>query len=231
MVFLGVWALFGIGAFARGQRGLVPVDELRTGRVLSRAEVTIPDFAGMEPVGFSDTPYSSEGLVPIPTFARDTQPLESTASAQPEQSTEFIIGRISAWICTTLYLTSRLPQIWKNFVRKSVEGLSMYLFIFAFLGNFFYVASILTSPNLGLPEAEASAFIKESIPYLLGSGGTLMFDVTIVTQSFLYRPKVHGRGRRASRVNEEEEGLLSAGATGALDPGTPSRRRTGASAD
>jgi hypothetical protein len=25
-----------------------------------------------------------------------------------------IIGRISAWTCTTLYLTSRLPQIWKN---------------------------------------------------------------------------------------------------------------------
>ena len=25
-----------------------------------------------------------------------------------------VIGRISAWICTTLYLTSRLPQIWKN---------------------------------------------------------------------------------------------------------------------
>lgn len=25
-----------------------------------------------------------------------------------------LIGRISAWICTTMYLTSRLPQIWKN---------------------------------------------------------------------------------------------------------------------
>jgi hypothetical protein len=25
-----------------------------------------------------------------------------------------LIGRISAWCCTTLYLTSRLPQIWKN---------------------------------------------------------------------------------------------------------------------
>ena len=25
-----------------------------------------------------------------------------------------IVGRISAWTCTTLYLTSRLPQIWKN---------------------------------------------------------------------------------------------------------------------
>lgn len=59
-----------------------------------------------------------------------------------------------------------------------------------------------------------------------------MFDITIVTQTFLYRPKAHGRGRRASRsITEEEEGLLSAGVTGALDSGTPSRRRTGMSAD
>lgn len=36
---------------------------------------------------------------------------------RPERTTEDkrrIIGRISAWTCTTLYLTSRLPQIWKN---------------------------------------------------------------------------------------------------------------------
>ncbi|KAI0818501.1 PQ loop repeat-domain-containing protein [Irpex lacteus] len=138
---------------------------------------------------------------------------------------EYIIGRISAWICTTLYLTSRLPQIWKNYVRKSVDGLSIALFVFAFLGNFFYVASILTSPKLGLPEPESSAFLRESIPYLLGSGGTLMFDVTIVTQSFLYRPKAHLRGRHLSRAHEEEEGLLSADATGAEDPSSPSRRR------
>lgn len=52
-----------------------------------------------------------------------------------------------------------------------------------------------------------------------------MFDVTIVIQSFLYRPKPM-RGRRGSRtIVEEEEGLLSAGATGAEDPFTPSRRR------
>ena len=62
--------------------------------------------------------------------------------------------------------------------------------------------------------------------YLLGSGGTLMFDITIVAQSFIYRPKPFTRGRRISRtVNEEEAGLLSAGATGAEDPTTPSRRR------
>ena len=54
-----------------------------------------------------------------------------------------------------------------------------------------------------------------------------MFDVTIVTQSFLYRPKAHLRGRHASRtINEEEEGLLSADATGADETlVSPSRRR------
>lgn len=31
----------------------------------------------------------------------------------PEQKRR-LVGRISAWACTTLYLTSRLPQIWKN---------------------------------------------------------------------------------------------------------------------
>lgn len=233
MVFLGVWALFGIGSLAGGQRGLVPSMEWSVGRVLTSADMTVPSLAGIESAGYSDnqSPQLNEGMV-IPLLVRAELPEDFGASDQPERSTEFIIGRVSAWVCTTLYLTSRLPQIWKNFIRKSVEGLSVYLFIFAFLGNLFYVASILTSPKLGLPEAEATAFIKESIPYLLGSGGTLMFDITIVTQTFLYRPKAHGRGRRASRsITEEEEGLLSAGVTGALDSGTPSRRRTGMSAD
>ena len=57
-----------------------------------------------------------------------------------------------------------------------------------------------------------------------------MFDVTIVCQSFLYRPKgSHSRGRHPSRTyNEEEAGLLSAEATAALDDAPiASRRRTG----
>ncbi|KAH8833681.1 PQ loop repeat-domain-containing protein [Flagelloscypha sp. PMI_526] len=129
------------------------------------------------------------------------------------QSTEKVIGRFFAWLCTTLYLTSRLPQIWKNFVRKSVEGLSMSLFLFAFLGNTFYVASILSSPNMHGDPAEASAFLRESIPFLLGSAGTLMFDVTILTQSSIYkRPKRHhdrSSSIRTRLTQEEEQGLLS----------------------
>lgn len=40
-------------------------------------------------------------------------------SPEPPQSFERQIGRISAWSCTTLYLTSRLPQIWKNVSRHA----------------------------------------------------------------------------------------------------------------
>ncbi|EJD36580.1 hypothetical protein AURDEDRAFT_74102, partial [Auricularia subglabra TFB-10046 SS5] len=132
--------------------------------------------------------------------------MTDSAVSERRVSLDRIIGRISAWTCTTLYLTSRLPQIWKNFVRKSCEGLSMALFTFAFLGNSFYVASILTSPPFAdAPTTEArTAFLKESIPYLLGSGGTLVFDITIVIQSFVYAPKP-----KVEATGAEEEGLLN----------------------
>ncbi|KAI0093733.1 PQ loop repeat-domain-containing protein [Irpex rosettiformis] len=230
MVFLSVWALFSVGALVDSRRGK---RETGIGRVLVRsadvlgelppnAVVTAESLLDERPRADGDDvdSLSFDDL----RFAGDTPPSDPPEDEGP--STEYIIGRISAWVCTTLYLTSRLPQIWKNYVRKSVDGLSIALFVFAFLGNFFYVASILTSPKLSLPEREASAFLRESVPYLLGSGGTLMFDVTIVTQSFLYRSKPHTHGRHLSRaIREEEEGLLAADATGAEDPSTPSRRR------
>lgn len=69
------------------------------------------------------------------------------------------------------------------------------------------------------------------LSYLLGSAGTLMFDVTIVSQSFLYRKLVDKEkyGWRASRIGRgtsaEEEGLLSAGATGTDEGVSPQYRR------
>lgn len=41
-----------------------------------------------------------------------------------------------------------------------------------------------------------AAYILESIPYILGSGGTVCFDMTICIQAFLYR---HGPRRRHRR--------------------------------
>ncbi|KAI0647055.1 PQ loop repeat-domain-containing protein [Trametes meyenii] len=230
MVFLGVWALFGVGALAGGRKSPSSALTERAGRVLARAEapaVAIPDLNSDSTLLDSILSAQLAGEPGVFQYLQVSDDVSTLNDPVPPPTMEHIIGRISAWICTTLYLTSRLPQIWKNYVRKSVEGLSIYLFIFAFLGNFFYVASILSSPNLQTPGPEADAFMRESIPYLLGSGGTLMFDVTIVCQSLLYRPKFPARGRRSSRsYSEEEAGLLDAEATAAEESPVTSRRRT-----
>lgn len=93
------------------------------------------------------------------------------------------VGRFFAWICTFLYLSSRLPQIYQNFCRRSVEGLSMFLFFFAAMGNLTYVLGIFTNPHA------TRATLLEAIPYIIGSAGTLIFDATIFLQYRLYTKK------------------------------------------
>ncbi|TFY81565.1 hypothetical protein EWM64_g2450 [Hericium alpestre] len=167
MVFMGAWALFGVGTLVNNGRS-VPQTGLRVGRVLSNVELPrVTSYPTASPVP-TDVPLPVGSPVTLmfdQKLPDDHRPPKHVPPPPPPPSMERIIGRISAWTCTTLYLTSRLPQIWKNYVRKSVEGLSMYLFVFAFLGNFFYVISILSSPKAyqSSPEA-ASAYITESIP-------------------------------------------------------------------
>ncbi|ORX56306.1 hypothetical protein DM01DRAFT_1320506 [Hesseltinella vesiculosa] len=102
-------------------------------------------------------------------LTKDQAPMDSVA-----------IGFIFAWICTTLYLMSRIPQIVKNYHRHSVDGLSPSLFIFAVLGNLTYSTSILIHPG------QTAASLMDAFPYLLGSAGTLMFDFTIFVQFVWY---------------------------------------------
>jgi len=111
-----------------------------------------------------------------------------------------IIGRIMAWTCTVLYLTSRMPQIWKNWHRGSVEGLSIALFIFAASGNITYTMSIIINPNA------TQQSMRAALPYVLGSAGTLMFDFTIFVQWWYYTSLYkHGRRRGYEHLLEEAE--------------------------
>ncbi|KAF8844601.1 hypothetical protein BDN67DRAFT_987829 [Paxillus ammoniavirescens] len=221
MLLLGVWALFGIGRYAGGGARPSVGSEDGIGSVLvPNANLDFLTAGGLPSVHDSSIhlpnlhpSFIEVRMSPLP----DDAVFDAQRQPDEEQSYERVLGRIFAWLCTTLYLTSRLPQIWKNYVRKSVEGLSMYLFVFAFLGNFFYVLSILTSPKAHLPPPQSTEFLRESIPYLLGSGGTFFFDITIVAQSFIYkgrhprRNRVRSRGGslvRSAAVAEETAGLL-----------------------
>jgi len=137
LVFLGTWALFGVGMFVGNKSNMhiervLPSSPAR-GHVITTAVTS--SLIATEPWTLSDT---VPGL-PVASEDQDLpSPTEHVLLNDSKPSLERTIGRISAWLCATLYLTSRLPQIWKNvstnyvihdanptdstkFVRKSVE--------------------------------------------------------------------------------------------------------------
>jgi uncharacterized protein with PQ loop repeat len=100
----------------------------------------------------------------------------SVVSSSIERSVSYKIGLFLSWICAFLYLSSRIPQIILNYKRKSCDGLSLTMFMFAFMGNFTYAASLLIS----------QIDIWGSMPFLVGSLGTLCQDLFILYQSWIY---------------------------------------------
>lgn len=215
MVFLSVGLLVSFGSWRNAGYASEAVGKVTAWGLPPPAPVSRPPQLS-HPVHFHSPSPSAQ--LPHRNVRRQSFPisvsvaLPSAPPAPPEDDEEDespdwerVIGRASAWACTTLYLTSRIPQIWKNFRRRSVKGLSMLLFTMAFIGNTFYVLSILTNPLATTP-----GYLLESVPYLMGSGGTLCFDLAIVVQSFLYSEKRRDslerdrRRRGMGRLDAEE---------------------------
>ena len=129
-------------------------------------------------------------------------------------------GQIFGYLCATLYLGSRIPQLLLNYRRKSTEGVSMLFFLFACVGNLTYVLSILAYEPLcakalstGLAEPGAASgvgkalaegsrgcedgqwrteyrrYISVNASWLVGSAGTLLLDLVIFGQFWVYRDR------------------------------------------
>ncbi|MCJ1375177.1 hypothetical protein MMC20_006411 [Loxospora ochrophaea] len=126
-------------------------------------------------------------------------PLASAASADRVE----LAGRVLSWVSTILYLGSRLPQIFKNHVRRSTSGLSPSLFIAAFFGNLFYSTSLLTNPLAwssypsyghrgwaGLEGSDRREWVNLAIPFFLGAAGVLFLDAAVGVQFLMF-----GEGR------------------------------------
>jgi uncharacterized protein with PQ loop repeat len=103
-------------------------------------------------------------------------------------------GQVFGWLCATLYLGSRLPQIFLNFRRKSTEGISILFFLFACVGNLTYVLSIFAyDPECAETRCEPGEasriygrYILVNASWLAGSLGTLLLDLGIFAQFFIY---------------------------------------------
>lgn len=104
-------------------------------------------------------------------------------------------GQFFGYLCAVLYLGSRIPQLLLNYQRKSTEGVSLLFFLFACIGNLTYVLSIFAySPvchgrvcEPGEAMAVYGRYILVNLSWLIGSLGTLMLDMAIFVQFFLYQ--------------------------------------------
>ncbi|KAI7828890.1 PQ loop repeat-domain-containing protein [Gamsiella multidivaricata] len=167
------------------------------GLILLTMRQTMPALQEQTPYALLDRGHARSGtsMVIGRVFARglDGDQGLGTDSAPPADQNIIQLGRIFAWVCTVFYLSSRMPQLWKNFQRKSVQGLSILMFFWAAMGNLTYTLSILNSADAANPETRQK-FLREAVPYVLGSSGTLMFDLSIFFQWLYYTGKLYVLG-------------------------------------
>ncbi|CAL8079922.1 unnamed protein product [Calicophoron daubneyi] len=91
------------------------------------------------------------------------------------------IGYGLGFVSSVMYLSSRFPQIIRNWRRQSTEGVCVYLFCLALLGNTTYALQILLT-------SLDPMFLLGALPWLIGSIGVLFLDVLILSQFYRYRP-------------------------------------------
>ncbi|KAJ4370339.1 hypothetical protein N0V86_009076 [Didymella sp. IMI 355093] len=155
--------------------------------------------------------------------------LSITSSTDASMTTREILGKVFSWSSTFLYLGSRLPQLYKNQVRRSTAGLSPSLFAAAFFGNLFYSTSLLTNPsawsdfppNSGWTDTGSNRgeWIQRALPFFLGAAGVLLMDFAVGLQ-FLYFGDGELRDARGRPVLRDDEILITVD-----DHGVPKRRR------
>ncbi|KAK8607536.1 hypothetical protein V6N13_053269 [Hibiscus sabdariffa] len=90
------------------------------------------------------------------------------------------LGQWLGWLMAAIYMGGRIPQIWLNIKRGSVEGLNPLMFIFALIANATYVASILVRTT----EWES---IKANMPWLLDAVVCVALDLFIILQYIYYK--------------------------------------------
>ncbi|AMD19169.1 HBR268Wp [Eremothecium sinecaudum] len=105
---------------------------------------------------------------------------------QPFPKPPSATGALISWIGGLLYVGARIPQLLKNYCRKSTDGLSPILFTCTFLSNITYVLSIFTSSGY-LENPDRAKYVINALPFLVGCLGTVVFDLMYFYQHyFLY---------------------------------------------
>ncbi|KAL6896959.1 putative PQ-loop G protein-coupled receptor [Trichoderma evansii] len=110
---------------------------------------------------------------------KQTDPVVFNAAMQASPDLLEKIGIILGYFSAVCYLCARVPQIIKNYREKSCEGLSILFFMLSLTGNLTYAISIVAY-------SQEKKYIINTIPWLIGSLGTVVEDGTIFVQFRLY---------------------------------------------
>lgn len=93
-----------------------------------------------------------------------------------------VVGYAVGVVSSIFYTFSRLGQMYKNYKRKSTDGLSVLMFILAVVGNLTYGLSILVR------QIDAS-YVVRHLPWLIGSLGVILLDLSLLVQFKWYSRK------------------------------------------
>lgn len=107
-------------------------------------------------------------------------PPDPHATPDPDDDSNPPGAQLLGYISAVLYLTARLPQIWKNYREQSCEGLSLLFFILSLMGNGTYGAGILC-------HSLEKHYVMKNVPWLIGSLGTMVEDGIVFWQFSIYK--------------------------------------------
>lgn len=120
-------------------------------------------------------------------------------NAKTDNATRIVLGSIIAWFSGLLYFCSRIPQIVHMIRMKNLDGLEVSMFSLAVAGNTFCGIQFISDAAInGIPSV--SRWCADTLPFIIGSSGTLVFDVII-----LYLFAKHGRATKVSKSDLESQ--------------------------
>ncbi|KAJ3227464.1 hypothetical protein HK099_001920 [Clydaea vesicula] len=115
-------------------------------------------------------------------FSRGSNLMESSdVNTESGFKDRQLLAEIFGYISMILYsFGGRIPQIYLNFRRKSVNGLNFKMFFFSLIANFLSIMSILFY-------SVQFYYLFHNLPWILMSSFAIIFDAFIVFQFYLYR--------------------------------------------
>lgn len=105
-----------------------------------------------------------------------------------------LIGEICGWLTSFIYIFGRFPQLYKNWIRKSTEGLSITMYVLTMIANVFYLISIWENNN---------GNISIYIPWITLIFVSLILDFFVLFQWYKYNNKKIKDFIKLNRIDSE----------------------------